>query len=428
MKPINMFLLCLCALTGISVTEAAQDLSISFLMETALRNNRNLQAQRKKIAEKEGHLLQSRLIANPHLEVEYSNGSVFDNPDESSFSTAINQTLELGGKRSRRIKVAELELQKAKAEVADEERQFIAEMKIRFAEALEASARLEAARQFIDLSEKNFKIIDIKFQEGEASQLERGLLLVEKDRIVAEQSLEQNSVRAAISRLRLLAGIASSDLQVTGNLRDVTVTYRLKEAIEMALRNRADLLMAEVELKQADAEIQLSRAENIPDLDLSFGYLQEKSGFDQFGLDTEGQLVPLQETDRTLTGGLSFPIPFFNRNQGTMKASIAAKEAAEIRWKAQQDLVRWEVTDAYATYEATRRVVELFEKSILDQSKKNLEITQVAFEQGELRLLDVLNERQRYIDVQKTYTRALKDYYVSVAELEKAVGITGGSK
>jgi cobalt-zinc-cadmium efflux system outer membrane protein len=428
MKSIIIFLLSLFILTAINPVEAEQEVSLSVLMETALRNNRNLQAQRKKIAQMQGRLLQSKLFGNPQLQVEYSTGSVFDNPEESSFSTAITQTLELGGKRSRRIKVAELELQKAKAEVADQERQFIAEIKTRFAEGLEAIARLEATRQILELSEKNFNIINVKFQEGEASQLELGLLFVEKNRVVAEQVIEQNSVRKAVSSLRLLAAIASSDLKLTGDLRDVRVKYGLQEAIGLAMQNRPDLLQAELEVKQADVEIQLAKAESIPDLDLWLGYSQEKSGFDQFGLDADGQLVALQETDRTLAGGISFLFPFFNRNQGTLKASIAAKEAAETRWKAQQDLVRWEVTNAYATYEVALRVVELYEKSILDQSKKNLEITQAAFELGELRLLDVLNERQRYIDVQKTYTSALKDYYVSVVEIEKVIGITGGSK
>ena len=82
-----------------------------------------------------------------------------------------------------------------------------------------------------------------------------------------------------------------------------------------------------------------------------------------------------------------------------------------------------EITAAYRRFEASQRARAIFEGTVLDRSQDNVRIIRAAYSAGELRLFDVLNEQRRLVDTQRAYTEVLKEYFLSVVELERAIGV-----
>jgi cobalt-zinc-cadmium efflux system outer membrane protein len=61
-------------------------------------------------------------------------------------------------------------------------------------------------------------------------------------------------------------------------------------------------------------------------------------------------------------------------------------------------------------------------RGVLDESEKNLSVIRQAYDLGQLRLLDVLNEQRRLLETQLSYIDAQADLARSLAELERAAG------
>ncbi|GIU75825.1 MAG: outer membrane protein CzcC [Bryobacteraceae bacterium] len=395
------------------------------LVETALARNADLLATRRRIAEAQGLLNQSRLRPNPGLNIRVGNGAVLKSPGERDYTISYAHTFELGGKWDRRVEVGQLAEELATLEVADQERLLKASVKTRFGEALAFVQNLEIAEQLLQLNEQGYRIAQARVEKGEAAELEERLMRVEVNRVRSDQMLFTNQVERAILELKRLAGLGLDEtLKLSGGLDVPPVEISLDQAMEQALSKRPDLQALKLAEKLSDAEVRLALAEGTPNLLGFLEYSHINSRFDPFGLNASRQLVPIRDTDNILATGISINLPFRNRNQGNVQAAEARKSAASLRSRYAEQVVRQEVEAAYTRYETARRALGIFNRGVMLESLDNLKIVRAAYQFGELRILDVLNEQRRFTDTQRAWTDLLREYYLALVELEKA---TAGS-
>ena len=111
---------------------------------------------------------------------------------------------------------------------------------------------------------------------------------------------------------------------VVGNLRDLPGVPSLEE-LNRRLENNPELARWTTELEQRRAALKLEKSRAIPDLTAGLGY-RRLSGSD----------------DNALVGGISIPLPLFNRNQGNIREAeyrlARAGEEATRRRSARADL------------------------------------------------------------------------------------------
>jgi outer membrane protein TolC len=120
--------------------QATPTMSFDQLAQTALTQNKGLQAAREQLQQAEARLKQAGLRPNPSLDISRSTDVVFANEGENGFAVMLSQPFELGGKREKRIRVAEAEVDLAKADFADAERQLIGQLKTAYLRAAETAA------------------------------------------------------------------------------------------------------------------------------------------------------------------------------------------------------------------------------------------------------------------------------------------------
>src|SRR5437016_4379587 len=94
-----------------------QGASSSDLVRRALGANAELAAARLDIERARARLLQAGLRPNPTVDFEHTTGRFTGSPGERTTSLGLALPLELGGKRQRRIELAQAELEAAGAEV-----------------------------------------------------------------------------------------------------------------------------------------------------------------------------------------------------------------------------------------------------------------------------------------------------------------------
>lgn len=389
----------------------------------ALERNADLQATRQEIAAARGFLTQARLRPNPGFDVSFSSGRPLGSPGERAFDVGYAHTIELGGKRARRIDVAQVGVEVAQWLVADRERLLRAEVHTRFADALASARNFATLAELLELNQRSLKVAVQRVSEGEGAPIEQRLLEAEVGRITADRFVAVGAAERAYVALKAAAGLPPSDtLTLVGDLTTAGVSLSLDQAIERALAERPDLKAARAEEARVGAELGLARADRVPDVIGVVRYSQESTRFDQLGVNASGQPVPLRDTDKTLTAGVSIPLPFANRNQGAVEAATARLRAAALRREYVEQAVRADVRSAYAQYVGGRQAVDVFERQVIKQVQESVNTFRVSYELGEVQLIDFVQEQRRLVDTQKAFTDVLRELYVARATLEAAVG------
>ena len=389
------------------------------LVRRALLANNDLAASRLEVERARGRLRQAGLIPNPIVEVEVITGRWTGSPGEKAQSIGLAVPVELGGKRGRRIDVAQADLAAAQAEVADRERRLTAEVRTAFADAMAALRELEFTSELNNLDRQTTQFVQARVTEGDAPPLELNLLRADADRLRSRRALVQGRLEAAVLRLKTLSAMpAGGVLRFREDLTTLVLADPppLENALQIALTTRPDLQLARLNEQLAEAGLRLARAQTFPDLILSAKYGGIISIFDQTPVGV------LRDDDKILNFGAAISIPVFNRNQGAKMEAQASILQARRRREFVESLVTAEVRSAYSLYDAARAAVAIYEPGVIARSEQNIRAVRGAYEIGAFRITELLVEQRRLVDFQREYTEALADRYRALADLEAAMG------
>ncbi len=405
----------------LTCVHSSQAQSLEQLIQGAFANNRDLQALRQRLPEAQGARVQAGLRPNPTLDLNVGNGAILRNPGYWDGGVGVSQAFELGGKRSRRVEAAQADIKVIEWEIRDRERILRSAVATAYAEALAAERNLANVKQSLDLLGQAETVVAARVAQGEAPALDRSLLAVELGRLRADIVLFGNQRSRSLSELRRLAGIQTNEsLTLSTGLeskpRNVTDQ---QEALRTALGQRPDLRALEQMEKSADANIRLEKALAIPNLTASTRFAYTYDFIQRVSL-SPGRSVAITDQCPVLTVGISIDLPWKNRNQGNIQAAVARKENVRLRREYQQAVISEEVSAALQRYEAAQEAASIFQKQVLEGGRDNLRILRGVYEQGEARLLDVINEQRKLNDSQRGYTDLLKEQFLALVDVERA--------
>lgn len=398
-----------------------QGTSSNDLVRRALASNGELAAARIGIERSRARLRQAGLRPNPTLDFEQTTGRFTGAPGETERSIGVAVPIELGGKRRRRIELAQAELEASEAEVADRERTLTAEVRANYAETLAALRELEITENLNNLDQQTARFVQARVNEGETAPIELNLLMVEVDRLRSRRALVEGRLKAGIIRLKSLTGIPQGEpLRLREDLATPALPLppvSIEAAMDIAQRSRPDLKLARLNEEVAEAGLKLARSEGVPNVTAFSKYTVGRAVFDDTPV---GVLV---DRDKLLTFGVSVDIPVFNRNQGAKAEFAAAISQARTRREFLESIVRSEVQSAYARYEAARAAVSTFEQGVIGRSNDNIRVIRSAYELGQFSITELITEQRRLVDSQRDFTEALTEQYRALADLQSALGI-----
>jgi cobalt-zinc-cadmium efflux system outer membrane protein len=385
----------------------------------ALSRNGELAAFRNEVEAARGLVQQAALRPNPQLEIERKeqiNGS-----DNDTMVGAM-LPLELGGRRSARILVAQRELELKESLLADRERVLAAEVRAKFGEALGELLKLGFTEDLLRTTDEGYRLVAARVTEGRTAPLEQNMVLVEVNRIRSMRENNQGKVEVAMLELRNLMGMRPEEpLRLRGDLDHlIEPVPSVALAKEVALRERPDLRAARALEALADARISQARSEGRLDASLMGKYELMNFGFPQQGFNSNGQLVPIRGRFHSLAVGVTLDLPVRNRNQGAIAAAVAEKSAATQRREFAELTVQREVASALARYQSAARAAEIYRVGVQGQANANLDVVRQTYELGSKTLLDVIAEQRRFIETQSGYIEALVNTYQARVEIERA--------
>lgn len=389
-------------------------ITVEEAVRIALEQNLGLKAQKQDLEVARGELLRAKVFVNPELELGGEMDALFSNEGEGTFSVGLGQTFFVGPKRKYRIGIAELNLDRTQKDIDNFRRLLIGEVKQAFYTLLLLQKRFKLAEELIQINERLVQLTEGRFREGFAPELDVNLARIQLQQARLSRTEIEKDLSMARAGLNLLLGrSAQTALIARGAFADEEIRLDLSRLKQVSFTQRVDLKGQEVALKIAGKEIDLARAERLPDVTLSLDYTQERSIFSEMDLSDRDRLVGLK---------LSVPLPLFDRKQGEIAQARGRQEKANLELLLLRATIEKEVTSTWSRVQAAQQALRLFDGGILPLAEGHLKLTQTAYEQGQAGILDVIEAQRRFSETRLGYLEALYEYNLVLTEVEQVTG------
>lgn len=353
----------------------------------------------------EGRRITAGSIPNPELNFEmekFAGTKSTKGYDRSEIRTSLSQTIELGGKRSSRVALAEAELDASKLSASLVRIEVKNNVQLLFNEILRLQelkkiheSRKQAAVDFLDSASRRFDV-------GIASPTEKAKAQVSFESARLDLQRSEVEFENAKSKLSVMWGeVRPVFSSVDGDLSMLPVVPDQETLIANANSNDQVLLrQKEVEVRKEGLE--LARSNTIPDLTVSGGILVVK-----------------EDNSKSALVGLSMPIPIFQRNGGGVLEASKLLEQAKAVANGENQSTTAQINAAYQTYNMRRNEALFLQSTVLKSADQALEFVMRSFRLGRLNYLEVIEAQRTQFETKLQYLEATSAAHVALIELEK---------
>jgi cobalt-zinc-cadmium efflux system outer membrane protein len=386
-----------------------RSLSLTKLEEMALMIHPSLQVSGAEIKKNEAELRIARQYPNPEIEGSVSSQRFPEGGNDGvGYTVGLSQTLEWPGRRGKKQEAARFGIEAAKEKFTQEQINVRARCRELYYRVLAgeqflkiAAENLESAKKLLDIAEKRVRLGESRPIELIKARVEFFSLEREYDKAKTALAGEKQVLR------RFLGGRLSADFTLAGEADKVEVPTPLKRWQEEILATHPLLLAQKAQVRQAESSLGAERQAWVPVVTVKAFHVQD---------------VDLNATG----GGLSLPLPLWNRKGGEVAKAAAIKSQAESELRLLKQELETKLAAQYSLYEIARRQVESFQNVLLEEARESLRVAQFAYEHGETGLLELLDSRRVYRATEQDYYKALLDYCLARVELWRMSG--GGVK
>lgn len=383
---------------------ATGGLTLEEVTARALAGHPTLQAASAEAAAREAVALQAGLRPNPEVSLEVEELGAAGGGDALETTLALEQTLELGGKRAKRRHAAARGADLARWHHASARQDLLAEVHTAFFEALAAQERLAQAEVLADLAERSFRIVQERVDAGKVSPIEK----IQARVALASAQVDLRRARSrwdgARRRLAALWGGTRGEVgALTGSLAAAPLPPEAE--LEALLPGNPDLARWETEIAHKKAELEAARSLAVPDLTLSGGVRSIGGGDEVAGL-----------------VGVSLPLPLFDRNQGAVAEARAGLDRARAEARGALLQVRAELAAAYQEAETAQTEARSLAEEILPDAEAAFEAVREGYRLGKFDLQRFLDVQRSVVEARTQLLDALETYHLARIRLARLTG------
>lgn len=394
-----------------NITLQANSLNLNKAIEIGILNNPNLKVMRSKLGISDAQILQSKLIPNPSI--------VSDNGfAENTFRIGAEQTIELGNKRARRIKLAKMQKQVFLQELITTTLDVRSEIRTSYIQAYNSQQKLWTAQEILKTTDRLANIAKMREEAGDIANLdvlqaEIEMLNAKNEVQVAKLELNKafNTLSANLGQdidinTVLVAPDLIKNLTFSLNLDDNDETL-LNSLINKAYENSSELKTIQKNIDVENQKLKVARAEIVPNLNIGAG----------------ADIVTGDEKKTSAYVMGSFDVPVFNHLQGVIKEINAQKQVYEKELEAQKIVISQKVKNAYSSIVSYSNSIKIYENELIPHSIKVLEKSELSFKEGKSNILVPLNSQDAYINTKFGYIQILSEFEKAISDLERAIGV-----
>jgi cobalt-zinc-cadmium efflux system outer membrane protein len=392
------------ALLSVTATAAGQTvptapLTLGGAIERALEANPGIAAARLRGDITLAQLRVARERLNPEARVEIER----ETPTEA-YSLAV--PWEAGGKRERRIAVAEAAIRTGEAEVA----QTIAEVRFSVRRAyfgrLVAEARLSLLEEMQMLAMRARDVAQQRFETGDAPRLEVMQAQLAVAQAENEATAARGTVTAARAELNALLGLPLGGSIPLAESLDAGEVAVASVVIARAEAANTELGVINRRLEEQRARLALARSLQVPDVTPEFTVTRGND----------------PEFNTGWRAAVAVTLPLF----ASHRAGVLVEEATLTQLMRQREAtlarITGEVTAASAIADAQRVQYGRYRDEILPQALEVERLAEESYRLGQTGIVALLQALQASRDARLRSLQAAESFQTALAELERSVG------
>lgn len=386
----------------------ASPLTADAAVQTALYNNKSLQAAYYELGVSEADYVQATLPENPTISLARLAGSGVTEIE----ARILGGLLDLVTLPKRR-RIAEVRFLQAQLRAAEETLETAAEARRAYYEAVAAHQTvhlLERARLSADAASAIARELG---KTGGLSKIDQARQHVFYAEITAQLGRARQEEKATRERLVRSMGLWGNklDFTVPSSLPGLPAPMRMEDVEREALQRRVDLQVARLELEA------LARSLNLEDM-TRFVDVLEVAGVGMWETEeAEG------ETEETDLGGLEieFVVPIFDLGRTKIRRAEQQYLQAVNRLAALAVNVRSQAREAYQRYRGAYELARHYRTEILPLRQTITEESLLLYNSMNADVLDVLADTRAQVESNITAIAAQRDFWLARTDLQVAL-------
>ena len=399
---------------------------LQFFVDSALKNNLKLNAERKnqKSIKQNINISRSEFLPSISLSGDQSSSQSTNktnqsgsnlsdsNLDTETKTVSIDQKIFQGFKGYNTLKKSELELQRANFKLKQTEQQTILDTISAYFDLIFKTKNEEFNVSNVNLFERQVESDSARLQKGEITLTD--LAQSESSLAGANASLIKAKTELLASKTNFERVIREKPPSVINSEEriEVELPNTLQEAINLAKVNNSDLLIAKLNYKIAEKNLNIEKAKLSPSASINYSKSENK--------DYSSTIDELDQ--ETVKATISWPIIKGGENISSIKKSSLKKQRSLLLSDDAENRVVTETTNAWSKYQSSESVLIATEAQLKAAEIANEGIT-LEYDSGNTRTtLELIQSRSLLLDARISFAKAKRDFMISKFELAFQLG------
>lgn len=384
-------------------------LTLGVALDAALRHHPDLTIADCELEASSARRVQAGLKPNPVASFALENFAGSDTRhglNAAETTLQLSQLIELGGKRTRRVALADAERELAEWDRATRRLAVITDTRTAYIDLLAMQTRLALAQELAALARSIHATVAAKVKAGKVSPIEESRAEVDVQRAGIGVATATNALLTARQQLALRwGGDGASFGTARGDLHRLPAHPTLAALLTRLDRNPA-LARWPSELSRRRRALDLAAANGVQNLTFSGGVRQ------------------FAETDDVgVVLGVSVPLPLFDRNQGAILAAQADMAAADAGLESSRRMLLNRLYEQHQALESAAAEEASLRGQVLPLAQRVFAATSEGYRQGKFGLVEVLDAQRTLFESRALHVDALARYHRAAAEIEGLTGV-----
>lgn len=383
----------------------ANELSLDEAIGMALGNSPRIQGVEAGILAAKGERRQASAFPNPSLGMDVENiggtGS-YNGADSAEITIGASQLVELGGKRSARMAIADAGQDMAAYDQTAAQLDLIRDVKVAFANAVAAQEQVVIAEQQVSLANDVLNTVTKRVDAAAEPVIQKNKARVSLSNAQIAYEKAKREKMATAKNLFNLWGAAPSDVPLAKGQFYAIEKPETNTRIEDVLMGSVDHKRQIAAVNQAKSVIDLEKANAVPDPSFNVGVRELR-----------------QNNDQALVVGFSVPLPVFNINGG----NIAKARAEAVKADADRRGLLLDKRDKFNDYtqqlESSYVAASAIKNEVLPQAEEAFSQAKRGYNAGKFAYLEVLDAQRTLVETKQSYIESLQQYQIGKVELER---------
>jgi len=409
---------------GIAEIVLAEDkdnvLKIRWVIDEALMMNPELQSAKLRWSASTERISQEKALDDPILGFTYYGEPVQTRVGEKQAGVMASQKIPFFGKLRLKGEVARNEAKVSGERYRVLERVIVARAKSAFYELYWVHKSIQIDEENRGLLQRFVKIAEVKYVTAKATQQDVLKAQVELSKVMNELITLEQLKETAMARINtLLNRHPDVPLGTPEEVDIVELTVSLEDLYEKAKEISPDLSILKYRIERDKAAYKLAKKQYYPDFTFGFNYTFITD------MPTSAMSSPSGEGRDSYTGTLSINVPIFQKRKydaGVREANARLKSSKRA-YKNRENMTLFGVKDFHFRVQTAERLVNLYRDSIIPQAEQSLKAAEVGYQAGQVDFLNLIDSQRVLLDFNLAFYRAVADFGINIAELERVVGV-----